>query len=867
MKKFLILLCMAIGVQFAASGAIQTQGKQVPAKVFNARKGPTKVTPKHKQNQKPHHRFKHKSSSTHKKNCCERVLEHIKHVECITKEDLEVDEEILDVVNQINETTMTDLAIDQEILNIVTELDDIECHPIYQSTIDAAGGTLTLSESGKYCLAEDVVGSIVIDSSSVCLDLNCHTINADGALYAVAVQRTPPVPTPEKTDWSLKANLKEGVDFNKISERPFLALQAAMGDEVDASLNSADLIGEELLSRPNFRLAVHADASITDIHHVTVSNGTVRGATAAGILVDTCFDVAVFDITMLENALDGLDIIDSNSVKVTNMSFLGDTTGERALFVDGSDNLTITGIVATGYLTTLGEIIHFGDSNVISLSNVDVSFNTITPVSSIDYLDIESSLVGFAGCTGTYLTNVYVNNNTFTDANVSPNGRSFEALYFLFCSGGSLTNCSTSNNIDTTGSLVQQVDYDFILAFLSCDNFIITNHQANKNSCPQTLAGFFQIFSGDSSNMVFDGAQANSSTVQQTALPTINGVNSLYVGSWLGPITALHDNILRNCQANDNVLNLASSNSFHVGIHTQGSDVIFDGCETSNNRAGNALGNVIGIVPSLSRNSIVSNCLANHNTGSGTAVGIVVHGGNCKILNCLANFNGNSGMQLGVFSSPDDPLANIEVIDCVANDNGTSTGLARGINFTAGTNNIFIKGCQINNTGTASSSAALGIRIFSGSSNVVVEDTEVINTTSSTTGVGISFSGVTNGKILRTEVLGSKNQGVQTSGTCANIIVDGSYAINNGSNGFEFSTGTTNSLVQNSIALSNTGIGFVDLTASQNAWLGNKAQNNTGGAYSGIAAGNISTYSKSTGAYAGGTAPNIYCTTNLTIIP
>ncbi len=796
------------------------------------------------------------SSKLKKKKCCKKILSALAEIDATTRQDLIVDLQDLAVDQQ-------DLLVDQEILNIVNEINDVECSAIYQSTIDDAGGTLTLSTSGKYCLAEDVVGTIVIDSSSICLDLNCHTIDADGAPYAVAVQGEPPVTSAAKTDWSLKANLKKGVDFKKIRERPFLALQLAMGE--DSNVKSADLIGEELISRPDFRQAMHADASINDIHHVTVSNGTVRGASAAGILVDTCFDVAVFDITMLENTLDSIDIIDSNSVKVTNVSFLGDTSGARALFVDGSDNLTVTGIVATGYLTTLGGIIHFEDSHVISMSNVAVSFNTITPVSSVDFLDVESSLVGFAGCTGTHLTNVVVDNNTFTDANVSANGRSFEAIYFLFCSGGSLTNCSTSNNIDTTGSVVQTVDYDFILAFLSCDNFIVTNHQSNKNSCPQSLAGFFQIFAGDSSNMVFDGAQANSSTVQATALPSINGVNSIYVGSQFGPITAMHDNILRNCQANGNVLNLAAGNSFHVGIHTQGSDVIIDGCEASDNRAGNLLGNVIGIVPSLSRNSIVSNCLANHNTGSGTAVGIVVHGGNCKILNCLANFNGNSGMQPGVFSSPDDPLANIEVIDCVVSDNGTSTGLARGINFSTGISNVLIKGCQVNNTGTASSSGALGIRFVSASRNIIIEDTDVTNTTSSTTGVGISFAGVTNGKILRSEVYGSKNQGVQTSGTCANILISDSYAINNGGNGFELSTTTTNSLVQNSIALSNVGTGFVDLTASQNAWLGNKAQNNTGGAYSGIAAGNISTYSKITGAY--GSAPNIYSTTNLTIIP
>lgn len=800
------------------------------------------------------------SSSSKSDKCCKKVKHIVKDIERTVEQDLIVDTATLQVVQQINQIVREDLATDQEILDIVTELDNIECSPIYQSTIDAAGGTLTLSESGTYCLAEDVVGSIVIDSSSICLNLNCHTINADGALYAVAVQGTPPVTTAAKTDWSLQANLLDDVDLMATRKRPFLALAAAIDES--GNQDYASLVGKTQMVRPTFRTAASMEASISDIHHVSIFNGTVMGAIDAAIFIDTCFDVTLYDLTFLENEVDSIRVEDSNAVKVLKTTFLGDTKGERALNVFGSDNLTVSALVATGYVTTLGGIIQFEDCNLISMSDVDVSFNTSTPAASVDYLDAGSSIVVFSGCKGMNLTRVRVDNNTFTDQNIATNGRSHEALSFFLCSIGSLIDCSTSNNIDSTGSGIQETD-DFICAFLGCDNFILKNLQSNKNSTPATIFTFFQIFSGDSSNMFFDGAQANSSTVAAYT----NGANSVFVGAAFNSTNDVHDNIFINCQANDNVLTQALINSFHVGIHTQGQDVIFNGCQTSNNIVGNLTGNIIGLVPSFSRNAIIENCTANHNIGSNNAAGIVVHGGNLKVLNSLASRNGNSGMQLGVFSGASDPLTNIEVIDCAVNDNGTAVGVARGLNFSAGIQNVFIKGCEINNTGTANSSAALGIRIVSASRNVVVEDTVVTNTTSSTTGVGISFTGVTNGQILRTKVFGSQNQGVQTSGTCANIVVDGSSAINNGSNGFEFSTGTTNSLVQNSIALSNTGTGFVDLTASQNGWLGNKAQNNTAGAYSGIAAGNISTYSKSTGAYAGGSAPNIYSTTNLTIIP
>lgn len=802
-------------------------------------------------------RHESSSSSHHTKKCCKEEIKLLEGISRTASQDLIVDTNTNVVVQQINRAVQQDLAVDQEILNIVNEILNEECLPIYQTTINDAGGTLTLTESGKYCLAEDVVGTIVIASSGVCLDLSCHTLDADGADNAILVQGTPITTNAAKTNWSLYGNLKEGTDVAAARKRPFLALAAAMNEEVTIDLSS--LVGETQMTRPAFRIAEARDALISDLHHISIGNGTVVGAVDAAILIDTCFDVSLFDLTMLENALDSIRVVDSNAVSVVKCSFLGDTKGERALSFTGSDNLTVSEIVAQAFATTLGGIIQFEDCHALSISDVDVSFNTSTPDVRVDWLDPGSSLVVFSGCTGTHLYRVRVDNNTFTDENIAPNGRSHEALYFFFCSVGSLTDCSTSNNIDMTGSTVQDTD-NFICAFLGCDNFIVTNFQSNKNETPETIFTFVQILAADSNNMVFDGAQANSSTVAAYT----NGVNSILVGAFFNSTNDVHDNILRNCQANENVLTNALINSFHVGIHSQGADVIFDGCQTSNNVVGNATGNLIGLVPSFSRNAIIENCTANNNTGSSNAAGIVVHGGNLKVLNCLASRNGNSGMQLGVFSGSSDPLTNIEVIDCVVNDNGTSTGAARGINFSAGTNNIFIKGCQINNTGTASSSAALGIRVVSASKDIVIEDTVVTNTSSSTTGVGISFTGVTNGNIFRSQVLDSKSQGIQTSGTCANIVIDGCYAINNGSNGFELSSATTNSLVQNNVALSNAGTGFVDTTASQNAWLGNKAQNNTTG-YSGVAAGNISTYTKSTGAYAGGSAPNIYSTTNLII--
>lgn len=62
------------------------------------------------------------------------------------------------------------------------------CTPIDQRLIDQGSGIFTADHSGDYCVTEDVVGTIVLASHNVCLDLGCHQLNAGGADVAIQVQ-------------------------------------------------------------------------------------------------------------------------------------------------------------------------------------------------------------------------------------------------------------------------------------------------------------------------------------------------------------------------------------------------------------------------------------------------------------------------------------------------------------------------------------------------------------------------------------------------------------------------------------------------------------------------------------------------------
>lgn len=56
-----------------------------------------------------------------------------------------------------------------------------KCFILNQDAIQTQGinGTLTISEPGKYCATEKLVGNIVIGASDICVDLGCHTLDAN----------------------------------------------------------------------------------------------------------------------------------------------------------------------------------------------------------------------------------------------------------------------------------------------------------------------------------------------------------------------------------------------------------------------------------------------------------------------------------------------------------------------------------------------------------------------------------------------------------------------------------------------------------------------------------------------------------------
>jgi len=59
------------------------------------------------------------------------------------------------------------------------------CTQITQASF--ISGVYTITQSGQYCVAENVTGLIIINTDSVCIDLQCHIVNAGGNANAFNV--------------------------------------------------------------------------------------------------------------------------------------------------------------------------------------------------------------------------------------------------------------------------------------------------------------------------------------------------------------------------------------------------------------------------------------------------------------------------------------------------------------------------------------------------------------------------------------------------------------------------------------------------------------------------------------------------------
>jgi hypothetical protein len=389
---------------------------------------------------------------------------------------------------------------------------------------------------------------------------------------------------------------------------------------------------------------------------------------------------------------------------------------------------------------------------------------------------------------------------------------------------------------------------------LFCDSFLVTGHNSSNNSVQQIIGYFSGISAFDSTNIVLDGCQANSNN-----LVSFEPGEWFFTGIWAGPYFSIGPDTfnieVRNCQANFNIIQDGGTTlgllfAIYMVDLEQG---IVDNCQANFNAmlAGGGDG-VVGIIAESCKNIIISNSQACNNTGSPVgAEGIILFGSNAflpflplesnaVVTNCIANSNGAYGLEVAADQGDPTQYRNITISNCVFNNNGTD-GFplfpgkdvnAAGILLETGPANVLIKGCQIYDTLNTNETLSAVAGIFaSEGTNVVIEDTEVFNSATAPgfSAHGIWFEDMTDSKIIRSQVHGNQNSGIEVEGDNATLAFIECVAMDNNV-GVNFAPGSTAtcSLVQDSRALNNASAGFsypgyMPLTVT---FIGNEAQCN-----------------------------------------
>lgn len=625
---------------------------------------------------------------------------------------------------------------------------------INQKKIDKGGGTYVLSHSGDYCVTEDIIGTLVIGTDSVCLDLCCHTLNANG----------------------------------------------------------------------------NANAIVADGHQgLKVYDGRIINSTDAAILVTNYSAVELFDLELNDHALDAIRQADSVNLSVHDVSFLNSNSGERALLFNSCNNITVNNCTASGFVNTVGSILELNNTNVAAVKNVDIT-NCTNAASEANGTLAQACFVCATECTGVDLVHVKVNNNINTNAVTF----GYVAIGLLSSPSCSMQRCETSNNTNLAGG---PESGDNMVLILFSDNVLVTEHQANNNACTQPYAQMLVYFSL-ANNTVFDRCQANNNRMDELVVS-----DSFF--SVLSGFTSEGNNcIISNCQANFNTVANGGKRPASRGelgaIYPfwliGNSGTVIDACQADNNlmETKGLSQSIVGYLVDVATDVTITNSSANNNTGGEVAAGMdFFRSERIVVSNCAANSNGSWGMGSDYYFFPNGPVNDLTIIDCFCNGNGGSnTHFSTGI-FINGSN-VLVKGCQVYDTFSskkpATTSGEMGGIIVASAANVVIEETDIFNTASKHTKAhGILFDTLTDSKIIRTQVHGNKNSGVELVGNNSNLSIIESLAVDN-IIGFNFGSASTAacSLVQDSRAINNLKAGFhyAIAPALTVTFIGNEAQCN-----------------------------------------
>lgn len=573
-------------------------------------------------------------------------------------------------------------------------------------------GKLTLTCSGEYRAKENLVGTIVINGSSICVDLGCHTLDANGAANAIVIENMQGVKVGNGT---ILSSTEAGIFVKNVASVSLYSL--FMHDHAIDAIRFQDSTG------------LH----VSDIDFL----GTTQTAVAEA------------------------------SLKPHAHLLPAASFGERALHFDTCTNFTVNQCNISGFLNTIGSIIELDTCSDASIENTDLS-TCVNGATESNGSFAQPCFVSVIGCSGVDFVHVKVNNNF----NINEVTFGYEAIGFFFSPDCTLYRCETSNNTNVAPG--PESGDNQVLIFAS-DNVVVTEHYANNNSCAQPYAQNLIYYSLFSNNTIFDGCQANNNSMAELAVldSSFSMLSGFTIQSDSCIIRNSQANFNTVIDGGTRPATRGQLGALYP-IWVLGNNTLIDHSQANNNvmETTGLSQSVVGILVDVVSNTTILHSTMNNNSGGEVAAGIdLFQADGAQVRNCTANNNGGWGIGSDYYFFPSGPVTNAEIIDCECHGNG-GDAFSAGI-FING-NNVLVKGCHVNDTASdvtpASISGDLAGIIVQSASNVVIEDSSVFNSRSINTEAsietsfkahGILFDSVTDSNIVRTQEHGNENAGVE----------------------------------------------------------------------------------------------------------
>lgn len=650
------------------------------------------------------------------------------------------------------------------------------CMPVTQHDIDLGSGTFIINESGDWCLESDVQGTIVIDADCVCFDLNCHTIDANGAANAIAAGAHNSIAI---FNGCVINSTEAGIDLVACEDVAVSSIDFRNNSDISLYIHSA-LVGP----CPTFSVSNPSQGILVENCNVTQGN--------RAMLFRGCNELRVQNCDVYEN---------TNTIAnaVVSAEFCQDGVFENVWV-----NNNIKAVPGQGQ----GPVGPFGPETAVMLAwaSKNIQFNGCqTNGNSCEFIPgmlvalLVNGLVFDADCgllfnqtTGVIIDGHQSNNNTNANSNLVGIG-------LMFIPDGEVKNSQTHGNITTQangnqGSFLTQ-DFLFGLGVLGCPGAHIINHQSNENKSRNSITGIggeaYGIFVSSALGQVGDGAMIEDSQAHNNGdFNETSKAVGICVG--YGPqIQISNGAIIRNCQSNG-----TQGHACVCAFGCYWNNVVYENCQADNNAA-------------FGTSDPANNCLFGY--GYGFAVCGNVR--DVRFIGCTASNN----------TCINDKAAGIDAADYPPFIPGAEPAF---LAFPPSL--VVIEGC-VTNGNVSTSNFGSGIRA-SGVTSCVVKDSEAFSNTSTGTGFGngILFDTCSDSKIIRSQMHENLNAGVELVGTNTNIAIIESVAMKNNI-GFDVPQNATLvcGLVQDCRAVDNTTVGFNHGPSPlQTTYIGNEAQCN-----------------------------------------